>query len=289
MNQHLADQTMERQFQYWKEKLAALPPYLELSNGRPYPEKRSPWAATTPVLINGSLRDGLNNLAQQEGATLFMTLLAALAVLLYKRTNNEDFCIGSPITYRKQVETEPLIGMFVNMLAFRCRLDGQPSFRQLLRRVRTTALEAYENSDIPFQRLVRVLNPNPGSPRPPFFQVMFGFDSDMTAQPDNLLSLDTTPGMARFDLTLELREQVGGIFGSFEYSTDLFDEPTVANLARDFVRVLVAASSEPDLPISGLELPALAVEEASGSDSLPLNGSKSWRRRIQDLAARLSH
>jgi acyl transferase domain-containing protein len=289
MNQHLADAAMAKQFQYWKEKLAAIPPYLELNNTRPYPEKRAPWAATTPVLISGSLRDALNNIAQQEGATLFMTLLAALAVLLYQRTHTEDFCIGSPITYRKQVETEPLIGMFVNMLAFRCQLEGKPSFRQLLRRVRTTALEAYENSDIPFQELVRVLKPDPGSPRPPFFQVMFGFDSDMTAQPDNLLPIAATPGMARFDLTLELREHLDGISGSFEYSTDLFDNPAVARLARDFVRVLGAASSDPDLPISELELRALATEAATASDSLPPNGSKSWRKRIQELADRLSH
>ena len=289
MNQHLADEVMKRQFQYWKEKLAALPAYLELSNGRPYPEKRTPWAATTPVLISGSLRDAMNNIAQQEGATLFMTLLAALAVVLYQRTNAEDFCIGSPITYRKQVETESLIGMFVNMLAFRCRLEGKPSFRQLLRQVRTTALEAYENSDVPFQELVRVLKPVPGSVRPPFFQVMFGFDSGTTAQPENLLSIGTAPGMARFDLTLELRDHVDGVVGSFEFSTDLFDEPTAARLARDFVRVVDAASSNPDDPISELGILAHAAEGVSIGDVLPSNGSKSWRKRIQEFADRLSH
>ncbi len=289
VTQHLADKAIEKQLQYWKEKLAAIPPYLELNNGRPYPEKRAPWAATTPVLIGGPLRDALNKIAQQEGATLFMTLLAALAVLLYQRTNTEDFCIGSPITYRKQVETESLIGMFVNMLAFRCQMEGRPSFRQLLRRVRMTALEAYENSDIPFQELVRLLKPDPRSPRSPFFQVMFGFDSDMTAQPDNLLPIDTTPGMARFDLTLELREHTDGICGSFEYSTDLFDEPTVARFACDFVRLLDAASAEPDMPISELGTSNLAVDEVTGLDSPLPNGSKSWRNKIQQFAERLSH
>ena len=289
MNQHLADEEMRKQFLYWKEKLSAIPPYLELNDGRPYPEKRAPWAATTPVRIPGTLRDELNQIAQQEGATLFMTLLAALAVLLFQRTSAEDFCIGSPITYRKQVETDSLIGMFVNMLAFRCQLQGKPSFRQLLRRVRTTALEAYENSDIPFQELVRVLKPDPRSPRPPFFQVMFGFDSDMTAQPDNLLPIDATPGMARFDLTLELQERMEGIVGSFEYSTDLFDGPTVARLARDYVRLLGEACSQPDIPISDLEMPVLDAERAAENDSPPINNSKSWRRKIQDLAERLSH
>jgi hypothetical protein len=288
MKRRLSDETTGKQLQYWKEKLAAIPPYLELNNSRLHPEERTPWAATAPVFISGSLRDALNDIAQHEGATLFMTLLAALAVLLYQRTGTEDFCIGSPITYRKQVETEPLIGMFVNMLALRCRLEGEPSFRQLLRRVRTTALEAYDNSDIPFQELVRVLKPHPGSPRPPFFQVMFGLDSDMTAAPDNLLPIPTTPGMARFDLTLELREQVDGIFGSFEYSTDLFDEPTVACLASDFVRVLGAVASEPDLPISALGIPTLTAEGATDPDSPPSSNSKSWRKKIQELAEKLS-
>jgi iturin family lipopeptide synthetase A len=289
MTQHLADEPIQQQFQYWKGKLAGIPPYLELNGGRPYPETRTPWAATTPVRIPGSLRDALNNIAQQEGATLFMTLMTALAVLLYQRTHSEDFCIGSPITYRKQVETEPLIGMFVNMLAFRCKLEGKPSFRQLLQRVRTTALEAYENSDIPFQELVRVLNPDPRSARPPFFQVMFGFDSDMTEQPDNLLPIDTKPGMARFDLTLELREHVDGILGSFEYSTDLFDQPTVARLADDLVAVLEAATAEPDLPIAELGMSNLAVEAVTAVDSPSQNGTKSWRKKIQELADRLSH
>jgi non-ribosomal peptide synthetase component F len=289
MHQNLANETLQKQFKYWKEKLAAIPPYLELNNGHPYPEKRSPWAATTPVLISTSLRNSLNQIAQQEGATLFMALLAALAVLLHHRTGSEDFCIGSPITYRKQVETEPLIGMFVNMLAFRCQLEGKPSFRQLLGRVRTTALEAYENSDIPFQELVRALKPIPGSSRPPFFQVMFGFDSDMTAPPQNMLPIATAPGMARFDLILELREQADGISGVFEYSTDLFDQLTVERLARDFIRILEAAAAQPDRLISELEIPPDAVEKEVGRDPVSQNGSKSWRKKIQDLAGRLSH
>jgi non-ribosomal peptide synthetase component F len=119
--------------------------------------------------------------------------------------------------------------------------------------------------------------------------VMFGFDSDMTEQPDNLLPIDTKPGMARFDLTLELREHVDGILGSFEYSTDLFDQPTVARLADDLVAVLEAATAEPDLSIAELGMSNLAVEAVAAVDSPSQNGTKSWRKKIQELADRLSH
>ena len=114
---------------------------------------------------------------------MFMTLLAAFAVLLYRNCGREDFCIGSPITLRKQVETESIIGLFVNMIVFRCELDGEPNFRQVVQRMRTTALEAYENSDVPFQELVRTLKADLRSLRSPFFQVMFGFDSEMETKP----------------------------------------------------------------------------------------------------------
>src|SRR5665213_3460950 len=173
---------MQKQVLYWKTKLAALPAYLELSGDRPYPEKRTPWGETTLIVIDASLRDSLRKIAQQEGATMFMTLLAAFAVLLYRKSGKEDFCIGSPSTLRKQVETESIIGLFVNMLVFRCDLAGEPSFRDVVRGMRTTALEAYENSDLPFQELVRTVKPDLRSLRSPFFQVMFGLDSEDGAQ-----------------------------------------------------------------------------------------------------------
>lgn len=287
--QQLADEAIEKQLQYWGVKLAGVPAYLDLHGSRAYPEKRAPWAATTPIVISASLRDSLSNIAQQENATLFMTLLAAFSVLLYRYSGREDFCIGSPITHRKQVETESLIGLFVNMLVLRCQLNEKQSFRNVLRQVRTTALEAYENSDVPFQELVRVLKPDPRSLRSPFFQVMFGFDSDMTTKPSSFLHIDIKPGTARFDLILQLSETPHGISGSFEYCTDLFDESVIAQLADEFVALLGTISADPDRSISGLETYSAVTHGATGSNASQQGAPKSWKELVQRLAERLTH
>lgn len=285
----LGDEAMEKQLQYWKTKLVGLPEYLELQGRHAYPEKRAPWSATTPVVINESLRDSLEKIAQQEGATLFMALVAAFAILLYQHSGREDFCIGSPITHRKRVETQRLIGLFVNMLVLRCQLDGKPSFRELLRRVRTAALEAYENSDVPFQELVRVLKPYPRSQRSPFFQIMFGFESDLGARPTNFLHIDTKPGTARFDLILQLDENPHGISGSFEYCTDLFDEPTIELLAGDFIALLGTVSADPDQPICSLQSITAVADGAQSATVSPLNMARSRKGLLQRLTERLTH
>jgi hypothetical protein len=280
---HLTDGRMQKQVLYWKTKLAALPAYLELSGDRPYPEKRTPWGETTLIVIDASLRDSLRKIAQQEGATMFMTLLAAFAVLLYRKSGKEDFCIGSPSTLRKQVETESIIGLFVNMLVFRCDLAGEPSFRDVLRRMRTTALEAYENSDLPFQELVRTVKPDLRSLRSPFFQVMFGLDSEDGRQPTSVIQMDTKPGTARFDLTLQLTESTDGIYGSFEYCTDLFDGPGMTAMSGRFVALLKEMSAYPDRSVSALEISVTDIAQTTVS-SPERESPNFWRRAIQPLA-----
>lgn len=279
-SKHMADGRMQKQATYWKTKLAALPEYLELSDDRPYPQKRTPWGETTPVVIDASLRDSLRRIAQQEGATMFMTLLAAFAILLYRKCGQEDFCIGSPSTLRTQVETESIIGLFVNMIVLRCDLSGEPNFRQVVQRVRNTALEAYENSDLPFQELVRTLKVDLRSLRSPFFQVMFGFDSTEGEHPSSLIQIDTKPGTARFDLTLQLTESSSGISGSFEYCTDLFDEPRMAALSRRFVALLGELSANPDRSVSDLELSVSENAQANAVSAEPAHASF-FRRAIR--------
>ena len=259
-SRHLAGRMIERQVQYWKRKLGGAPACLELPCSRPYPHKRTGWGATVPVRISKPLRDALNDIGHQEGASLFMTILAAFAVLLYKYSGQEDFCIGSPITHRRQVQTESIIGLFVNMLAFRCELGGQPSFREFLRRVRQTALEAYENSEIPFQKLVSELKPDRRSRRSPVFQVMFGFDPANRTASDGLFQIDTNPGTARFDLTLQLAENQEGLSGSFEYCTDIFEEADIARLVELFSALLPEMVRLPDKPISGLEIHSCEID-----------------------------
>lgn len=254
ISKHLDSTAMTDQIQYWKTKLAGAPPFLELPSSRPYPEQRTAEGATVPVVISASLQAALNLIGRQEGATMFMTLLTAFAVLLYKHSGKEDFCIGSPFTSRNQIETEPLIGLFVNMLALRCQMAGDPSFRESLRRVRATALEAYEHGDIPFQEVVRALRPDPRLRRSPLFQIMFGFDPDMRSGPGSFIPIDTNPGKARFDLTLQLGETPDGIAGTFEYSTDLFDAESVEQMATQFVALLGEVTQHPDRKISSIEL-----------------------------------
>ena len=177
-----------------------------------------------------------------------MTYLAALALLLHLYSGSEDFCIGSPITDRRQVATERMVGLFLNMLAFRCQLTQEYSFREILRRTRDTALEAYDHSEVPFQKLVRALKPDRRFQRSPIFQVTLGFESYLQTEEDSL-QIHTEPGTARYDLTLNLAETRGGISGSFEYCTDLFDENDIVNLAQGLA-IVGEAAREPDQSIS---------------------------------------
>ena len=239
---------IEKQIGYWKRKLAGVPPFLELPHRHPYPKERTSWGATLPVTIAVSLRDLLNKVATEENATPFMTYLAVLALLLYLYSGSEDFCIGSPITDRRHVTTERMVGLFLNMLTFRCQLTQEYSFREILRRVRETALEAYDNSDVPFQKLVRALRPDRRFQRSPIFQVTFGFESHLHTRID-LLQIHTEPGTARYDLAWNLIENKDGVSGSFEYCTDLFDESDIVKLTQGLA-IVHEAAREPDQSIS---------------------------------------
>ena len=286
---HATTANIAGQIQYWKEKLAGAPPLLQLPFSRPYPDERTPWGATEPVFIPSALRDALAEIARQEGATMFMTLMAAFALLLSRESGQKDFCIGSPFTHRSHVETQPIIGLFVNMLVFRCELAGDPSYRELLRRTRGTALDAYEHSDVPFQELVRALKPDLRSRRSPFFQVMFGFDSVAAQGHDGVIQIDTHPGTARFDLTLHLSENPGGIGGSFEYCTDLFDAAAIQHLATEFVGLLQEVVRAPDRQSSAIELLSSSQPEPVSIPEEPPRHSGFWSGRLKIFSQRLSH
>lgn len=283
---HMDSAAIEKQIQYWKKKLAGVPAFLELPCSRPYPAERTASGAIVPVTIPASLRDDLRKLGQEEGASLFMTLLAAFAVLLHRHSGSEDFCIGSPFTHRKQVETESIIGLFLNMLAFRCELAGNQSFRECLRVIRNTALDAYENSDVPFQKLVRTLKPDLRSRRSPLFQIMFGFDSTADPQSSKVVQGDTYLGTARYDLTLELGNGPNGILGSFEYCTDLFEETSIVQLAEQFLSVLNEVVRRPNGPISSISISSCARRKQDEIPDFPI--TKKSEGPIKKLARWLS-
>jgi hypothetical protein len=272
--QQLRDGMMQNQIPYWREKLAGLPPFLELPIRGTYPEKRSSGGGKIALEVPSAVCLALNRIGRECGATPFMTFLAAFAVLVVRFSGQHDFCIGSPVTQRTRVETQRMLGLFMNMVAFRVQIAPQLSFRDIVRQVQTTALEAYEHRDVPFQTLVRALRFNRRSPRSPIFQVMFGFEPVSVADP-SIWQFDSDPGSARYDLSLLLNESADGkMYGYLEYRTDIFEEVEIAALAGRFYKLLAEVAEVPDRagvsrPLEDLEVTAEVVESTQ-STAAPL-------------------
>jgi amino acid adenylation domain-containing protein len=261
--EQLAGEVLETQLAWWRRRLADAPPVLELPTDRPRPPVRGVRGADVPVRLSAELSEALARLGRQEGATLFMTLLAAFQALLHRDTGESDLSVGTPIAGRGRIETEGLIGFFVNTLVMRTNAGGSPSFRGLIARVREAALEAYAHQDLPFERLVEELVPQRDPARTPLFQVFFALD-DQALDATGLPGLEMAPvripsETAKFDLSLALTREPAGLSGSIEYSTDLFDRTTVQRLARRFQRLVRAAVERPEELIDSL--PLLAEEE----------------------------
>ncbi|MCC6809188.1 MAG: SDR family NAD(P)-dependent oxidoreductase, partial [Deltaproteobacteria bacterium] len=251
---------LDQQEAYWKKKLAGAPAALELPTDRPRPAVMSHRGDLYAFAIETA--GALNTLSQSEGATLYMTLLAAFDVLLARYSGQDDLVVGSPIANRQYEATEPLIGFFVNTLCMRADLSGNPSFRALLRNVKETALEAYAHQDLPFEKLVEVLNPERSTARSPVFQVMFTLqnapDGGREFSPGlTLEGLAASSGQtvqSKFDLTLALSENQGRLQGVIEYATDLFDRETIERLVGHYQKLLGAIAKNPDQQIGALEL-----------------------------------
>jgi len=253
------------QVQYWRQALAGLPEELALPFDRPRPAQPSQGGAEVRwQLADAGLHAALASLARQHQATIFMTLHAGLAVLLSRMGAGTDIPLGAPVAGRTDEAVHDLVGFFVNTLVLRADLSGDPSFGEVLGRVRETVLSAQARQDVPFERLVEVLNPARSPARHPLFQVMIG-DEDVGAVDWQLPGLRITaqpvPDVAaKFDLTLGVRQQRGdggapaGIQASFEYATDLFDQATVQALAGRLTRLLRQAAGDPGRRISQLDL-----------------------------------
>ncbi|MEA2693615.1 MAG: hypothetical protein QOJ16_3002, partial [Acidobacteriota bacterium] len=254
----LSGPVLAPQLAYWKRRLGGLPGPLDLPGDRPRPEVQTFRGARHPLGFPAETVAGLKELGRRQGATLFMTLLAALMVLLHRYSGREDLAIGTPIANRDRVETEGLIGFFVNTLVLRGELAGDPSFRELLARVRETTLGAFAHPDLPFERLVEELQPERDLRHSPLFQVLFAFqslpeetrgDSDLRAR-----ALPVDSGTSLFELTLSLEETPRRLAGSIEYNTDLFDRSRMARLAGHLQVLLAALASDPDQRLSELPL-----------------------------------
>ncbi len=249
---------MQAQLAYWRAQLAGNRPPLALPTDRPRPAQQSFRGANRSREFSPALSAQLRRFAREENATLFMLLLAGFKALLAHYSGELDICVGSPIAQRTCVETEGLIGFFVNMFALRTDLVGDPTFRELLHRVRATTLEAFEHQEVPFEKVVEALNPARHLSYQPVFQVAFVLESGGEAVPE-LPGLTIEPvrvpgTTAKFDLTLSISENAGGLRAMLEYSTDLFDTGTIDRLLASLDLLLQGAVAEPGTRLSRLPI-----------------------------------
>lgn len=256
--QHLQGKTIEPLLSYWKQQLMGSPPILKLMTDRPRPAVQTFRGKRVILPLPPTLYESLKNLSQREGATLFMTLLAAFQTLLQRYTGQYDVLVGVPIAGRTHVETEELIGVFINTLVMRNDFSGDPAFRELLARVRKTALAAYAHQDLPFEKLVEELQPERDLSRNPIVQVLFqlrNFDlKTMQADPLMIEPFEFDYGTALFDLNLEVVEQEAGLLCRFHYNCDLFEAATIESMAGHFQTLLEGVVADPNQPISKLPL-----------------------------------
>jgi amino acid adenylation domain-containing protein len=256
--EQLQGETLEQSLAYWKQQLNGAPAGLELPKDYPRPLINNYRGAKQSLTLSAELSNALKTLSEREGVTLFMTLLAAFKTLCYRYTGQTDLVIGTPIANRNRAETEPLIGFFVNTLLLRTDVSDDPTFANLLRRVREVSLEAYAHQDLPFEKLVEELRPERSLSQTPLFQVMFVLQNapmDHIELPGLTLSPMTVDnGTAKFDLTLFLEVTDAGIVGTLEYSTDLFASATIERMAGHYQRLLEAVVSDPDQRLSRLAL-----------------------------------
>ncbi|MFL6236787.1 MAG: amino acid adenylation domain-containing protein, partial [Thermoanaerobaculia bacterium] len=254
----LQGEVLEKELGYWRDRLQGAPPLLELPTDRPRPPfqrflgRHHRWALSRPLM------EGLSALCRRGHATFFMGLLAVYQAVLQRYTGRQDVIVGTPIAGRNRVETEPLIGFFLNNLVLRTGFDGDPGMAELLERVRRITLEAFAHQDLPFEKLVEELAPERNLSHSPLFQVMLVLQN-APAEALELPGLTVTPvetegTTAKLDLTLNVRETEGGLLLLWLYNRDLFDEPTVVRLSGHFETLLAAAVADPTVRLSDLPL-----------------------------------
>ncbi|HEU5382596.1 MAG TPA: amino acid adenylation domain-containing protein [Ktedonobacteraceae bacterium] len=263
--QTLTDSEIERHLAYWKNQLSGTLPTLDLPTDRSRPATQSNRGRRKYFAYPRALYQDLQAFSHTENVTLFMTLLAAFKILLCQYTGQEDIIVGSPVAGRTYPELENLIGLFTNTLPLRTHLGGQPGFREVVRRVRTMALEAYAHQDLPFERIVAEVCPDRDLSHTPLFQTMFilqNVPATSTELPGLTLTLQEMDNYtAKFDLELDIQETAQGLMGYMEYSTDLFDETTIDHILSHFQQLLQNAVQYPDRPITRLSLLTQAEQQ----------------------------
>jgi amino acid adenylation domain-containing protein len=254
---------LQKQVAYWKRQLEGAPALLEVPTDYPRPAVQGFAGTTKNCVFSSDLLQDLKSMSQREGVTLFMTLLASFQLLLSRYSGQDDIVVGTPIAGRTRPEVEPLIGDFVNMLAIRTDLSGDPSFRELLKRVKEVSLQAYDNQDVPFESLVEELEHGRDMSRAPIFQTIFILETAPPPPPPmeglSIQILDFDTPTAKNDLILVLADDSSGLRVKVEYRTDLFTEATIERFMQHFRTLLQAIVADPAQPISRLSI--LPAEE----------------------------
>ena len=253
----------EKQLNYWKQQLADIPPLLELPTDKPRPPIQSFRGGIWEFSINSNLSQKIRTLTQQSDATLFMTMLAAFVILLYRCSGQDDILIGSPMAGRNRQEIQSLIGYFVNTVVLRTKLTGNPNFREILNQVRQVATDAHNYQDIPYNQVVEALNPQRNLSYNPVFQILFDLQHSLT---DKLqlpgLTLQPFLGehsISKFDLSLIIEDRGTELIGAWEYSSDLFTQEAISRITENFQTLLNGIVNNPETPIN--QLPIISAFE----------------------------
>ncbi len=275
--EQLQGDVLEKQLNYWKRQLEDAPAILELPTDRPHLLNPTYCGSMYPVALPKHLTDALRELSRQEECTFYMTLLAAFKTLLFRYTGQDDILVGTATAGRKHSEVQKLLGVFINTLVMRTHLTGDMSFRELLACVREETLEADAHQDVPFEYLVKELQPERGVGQNPFFQVLFMLEPPISVLPSGwtLTHMDVKTDTSKFDLALILEDRPEGIVGFFEYSTDLFDTATINRMVEHWQTLLEGIVANPaqriaELPLlTGVEQQQLLIEWNATSTSYP--------------------
>lgn len=279
----LQGENLESRFSYWKKQLAGADFTLDLPSDRPRPAIQTYNGERQYFKPPRPLWDGLKTICQKEKTTLYMTLLAAFYTLLHRYTGREDIIVGSPYANRSMFETERVIGYFLNLLVLRADLSGDPTFRELLCQVREVTLGAYNNNDVPLVSLIQQFQPERDLSRNPLFQVSYVFTNSWGAVFErsgltfNPIEIDN--GLARFDLTLAIRNGEANPLLIFEYNTDLFDDSVISRMISHFQTLLEGIVANPDQRLNDLPL-LTEVELRPRASQTPPWRSGAQRQRI---------
>lgn len=300
-HERVSGEVLDRQLAHWRERLAGAPSTVDLPTDRPRTARQSFAGASFPWRLDGDLATRLTALAREHDATLYMALLAGFTAVAHRWSGQEDLVVGSPVANRNHPQTEGLIGFFVNMLPLRADLSGNPTFRELMDRVRESALAAYAHQDVPFERIVEEARPDrDAGGRTPFANLLLVLQNTPETRIElpglrmDVAAVDT--GTAKFDLHLQVTETPQGLTGLADYSTELYEERTVRRFIDQWLCLLAAAVADPDTRLDALplltgaerraELVAGAARHAvgAGSRSLPAAFAEQVRLRPDAIA-----